>query len=119
VFDVLNTSCSLLTEPARICARQKDQDAVPPRLGGGLEYPRARYGTCFTSILPVTNLTSGLKDGYNIYVYPGAGTVDGDRGDHIIISPAYNITDEDIDFIVDRLGKLIIDFFEGLKPSLE
>jgi hypothetical protein len=68
---------------------------------------------------PLLIFTSGLKDGYNIYVYPGAGTVDGDRGDHIIISPAYNVTDEDIDFIVDRLGKLIIDFFEGLKPSLE
>jgi adenosylmethionine-8-amino-7-oxononanoate aminotransferase len=50
-------------------------------------------------------------------VYPGIGTVDGDRGDHIIISPAYNVTDKDIDFIVDRVGKLIIDFFESLKAS--
>ncbi|KAI4608637.1 hypothetical protein J4E83_009074 [Alternaria metachromatica] len=56
----------------------------------------------------------GLKDGYNVYVYPGSGTVDGIRGDHIIIAPAYNVTDDDVDFIVERIGKTIVDFFEEL-----
>ena len=65
------------------------------------------------------NCHSGLKEEYGIYVYPGAGTVDGDSGDHIIISPAYNITDDDVDIIVDKLSKLIIDFFEGFKASSE
>lgn len=61
---------------------------------------------------------TGLKDGYNVYVYPGSGTVDGSRGDHIIIAPAFNITDADIDTIVESLGKLIFDFFETLNaPS--
>ncbi|KAG9191587.1 hypothetical protein G6011_10321 [Alternaria panax] len=56
----------------------------------------------------------GLKDGYNVYVYPGSGTVDGNRGDHVIIAPAYNITDSDVEFIVDRVSKTILDFFEEL-----
>ncbi|OAG24162.1 PLP-dependent transferase [Alternaria alternata] len=58
--------------------------------------------------------TSGLKDGYNVYMYPGSGTVDGNRGDHVIIAPAYNITDTDVEFIVDRVSKTVFDFFEEL-----
>jgi adenosylmethionine-8-amino-7-oxononanoate aminotransferase len=56
----------------------------------------------------------GLKDGYNVYMYPGSGTVDGNRGDHVIIAPAYNITDTDVEFIVDRVSKTVFDFFEEL-----
>ena len=46
------------------------------------------------------------------------GTVDGNNGDHIIISPSYNITDAEIDAIVDRVGRLVEDYFENLNiPS--
>ena len=62
----------------------------------------------------ITNNSAGLKDGYNVYVYPGSGTVDGIRGDHIIIAPAYNVTDDDVDFVVERVSKTIVDFFEEL-----
>ena len=57
-----------------------------------------------------------MQDGYNIYVYPGSGTVDGQHGDHIIIAPAFNITDGDIDTIVENVGKLIFDFFKDIDP---
>ncbi|KXJ95300.1 exocyst complex protein exo70 [Microdochium bolleyi] len=43
----------------------------------------------------------GLLDPYNIAVYPGSGTVDGFQGDHIIVSPPYNITVEDVE-LIDR-----------------
>lgn len=59
--------------------------------------------------------TVGLKEGYNVYVYPGSGTVDGQRGDHVIVAPAFNITDGDIDTIVESVGRLIVDFFEDIK----
>lgn len=49
-----------------------------------------------------------------MYTYPGSGTVDGIRGDHIIIAPAYNVTDADVDYIVERVSKTIIEFFEEL-----
>ncbi|KAF2845956.1 omega-amino acid-pyruvate aminotransferase [Plenodomus tracheiphilus IPT5] len=58
--------------------------------------------------------TRGLTSDYGIDVYPGSGTVDGESGDHIIIAPAFNITEDDVDIIVERVGRLIEDFFENL-----
>jgi len=56
----------------------------------------------------------GLAPPYEVHIYPGAGTADGVNGDHIIISPSYNITNADVDAIVDRVGRLVEDFFETL-----
>ncbi|PNH42400.1 hypothetical protein VD0004_g4906 [Verticillium dahliae] len=42
---------------------------------------------------------------------PGAGTVDGYSGDHIILAPPYTITDSDVDFLVETVTKLIHHFF--------
>ncbi len=39
-----------------------------------------------------------------VALYPMGGTIDGTRGDHIIIAPPYIATAADIDAIVDRLG---------------
>ena len=39
--------------------------------------------------------------------YPMGGTVDGRRGDHILLAPPYIATSEDIDMIVDRLGHAV------------
>ncbi len=36
--------------------------------------------------------------------YPTGGTVDGARGDHVLLAPPYICTPADIDMIVDRLG---------------
>ncbi|KAJ4352620.1 hypothetical protein N0V95_004125 [Ascochyta clinopodiicola] len=57
---------------------------------------------------------TGLAPPYEVHVYPGSGTVDGTNGDHIIISPSYNITDAEVDAIVDRVGRLVEDYFEAL-----
>ncbi|KAH7071655.1 pyridoxal phosphate-dependent transferase [Paraphoma chrysanthemicola] len=59
----------------------------------------------------------GLKS-YGIRIYNGAGCADkanrdlGRGGDHIMICPAFNITLKEVDLIVDRVGRLIEDFFE-------
>src|SRR3954453_12157124 len=39
--------------------------------------------------------------------YPGGGTVDGRSGDHVLLSPPYIATSDDIDMIVDRLGHAV------------
>lgn len=52
-----------------------------------------------------------ISDPYNIFIYPGGGSVDGVRGDHIIISPSYRVTKEDIDDIVSRISEVIIQVF--------
>lgn len=38
---------------------------------------------------------------------PGNAGVDGVKGDHIIISPPYNVTKSDVDFIVEKTADVI------------
>lgn len=52
-----------------------------------------------------------MQEPYNISLYPGTGTVDGRRGDHILIAPAYNVTEEDIKYIVDTTAGVVEKFF--------
>lgn len=37
--------------------------------------------------------------------------MDGERGDHIIIAPAYTITDAELDELIGRIVRLVKDFF--------
>ena len=39
--------------------------------------------------------------------YPMGGTIDGSRGDHVLIAPPFIATREDLDMIVDRLAAAI------------
>lgn len=39
--------------------------------------------------------------------YPGAGSVDGVNGDHIIIAPPFTVTEQDIDHIVEVVSAVI------------
>jgi adenosylmethionine-8-amino-7-oxononanoate aminotransferase len=39
--------------------------------------------------------------------YPAGGTVDGRRGDHVLLAPPYIATSDHIDMIVDRLGSAV------------
>ncbi|KAK4662993.1 hypothetical protein QC763_601290 [Podospora pseudopauciseta] len=57
----------------------------------------------------------GLDPKYGINVYPGAGSADGRLGDHIIISPAFNIRKEDVEWIVETVGRLVDDYFATLQ----
>lgn len=58
----------------------------------------------------------GLTRDYGINVYPGTGSADGILGDHIIISPAFNVRSEEIEWIVDTIGRLVDDYFAAKKP---
>lgn len=46
-----------------------------------------------------------------VAVYPGAGTVDGAKGDHAIVSPAYTVTEEELRTIV-RIMKEVYEEME-------
>jgi len=39
--------------------------------------------------------------------YPGGGTVDGRRGDHVLLAPPYIASADEIDLIVDKLGTAV------------
>ena len=53
----------------------------------------------------------------NITFYHGQGTVDGIKGDHLIVAPGYNVTKEDIEMIVERLVKAIDGGFAAMKAE--
>ncbi|KAK4550463.1 hypothetical protein LTR36_000042 [Oleoguttula mirabilis] len=53
----------------------------------------------------------GMQDPYNISIYPGTGTVDGRRGDHVILAPAYNINEIDVRHVVDVTDQVVKQFF--------
>ena len=48
-----------------------------------------------------------------LMIYPSGGTVDGRTGDHILLAPPYNLSDDEIEMIVDLLG----DTIEEILPS--
>jgi adenosylmethionine-8-amino-7-oxononanoate aminotransferase len=59
---------------------------------------------------PAQKLHERIKDAAfaaGLTVYPMGGTIDGLRGDHVIVSPAYIAEADDIDLIVARLGAAV------------
>lgn len=50
---------------------------------------------------------------HDIHVYPGFGCNGGTAGDHIIVSPPFNIDKKDVAAIVEKVGNLIDDFFSA------
>lgn len=41
--------------------------------------------------------------------YPSSGCVDGERGDHVLVAPPYDVEDDDLDLIVDLMGRTLDD----------
>jgi adenosylmethionine-8-amino-7-oxononanoate aminotransferase len=54
-----------------------------------------------------------MQEPYNICVYPGAGTIDGSSGDHILLAPAYNITADEVDLIAEKVSEAVMAFFSA------
>jgi hypothetical protein len=60
----------------------------------------------------IADITIGMQSPFNISIYPGTGTADGVNGDHIMLSPAYNVTSEDVHRIVNTTVSVIKTFFD-------
>lgn len=58
----------------------------------------------------------GLHE-FGISLYPGNGTKDGVLGDHVLICPVYNSTDEEIREIVYRVRKTVDRTFAELEKG--
>lgn len=52
-----------------------------------------------------------------LLVYPGGGTIDGRRGDHVLLAPAYTVTAGEIDQICDRLAQSLADALANLPAA--
>lgn len=74
-------------------------------LFAGIEFVRDRASK--EPFDPAHQLHMRIKDAgieRGLVCYPMPGTVDGKRGDHIVLAPPYNVTDSEIDEIVARFG---------------
>ena len=49
----------------------------------------------------------GILQVPGIMIYPGTGSADGLKGDHVLIAPPYNVTAEEIDVIVAAVQKAV------------
>jgi adenosylmethionine-8-amino-7-oxononanoate aminotransferase len=56
-------------------------------------------------------MSTAMSPKYQMCVYPGTGTNDGIKGDHIIIAPPYNISEKELRFMVKRIAVAVKDFF--------
>jgi hypothetical protein len=61
----------------------------------------------FDRDLKINELAKANAFNRGLLIYPGGGTVDGRSGDHILLAPPYNVTDAELEMIVDILGDTI------------
>jgi adenosylmethionine-8-amino-7-oxononanoate aminotransferase len=57
----------------------------------------------------------GMEEKYSISLYPGTGTMDGKIGDHVLIAPAYTVTRDVIENIVDLAARVIEEVFKEME----
>ena len=48
---------------------------------------------------------AAMREG--LICYPGGGTVDGAEGDHVVLAPPFIITLDELDELVEKLGKAV------------
>jgi adenosylmethionine-8-amino-7-oxononanoate aminotransferase len=68
---------------------------------------------------PRLNVAQRLKDTaisapFNMTLYPGTGCADGFKGDHVIISPAYTVTEKDVEHIAKVTSDVVHQVFQKL-----
>ncbi|EFW14114.1 hypothetical protein D8B26_002506 [Coccidioides posadasii str. Silveira] len=54
---------------------------------------------------------TALTPKYSFSIYAGGGTMDGKRGDHVLLAPAYNITANEVDMIARLTAAVIVEVF--------
>ncbi|MET4387174.1 adenosylmethionine-8-amino-7-oxononanoate aminotransferase [Bradyrhizobium sp. F1.4.3] len=70
-----------------------------------------------TSFDPALKLNQKIKAeafANGLGCYPGGGTVDGVRGDHVLLAPPYITSADEIDLIVDKLGTAVDDVLRSV-----
>jgi adenosylmethionine-8-amino-7-oxononanoate aminotransferase len=74
----------------------------------GLEFVRDRAtGEPFDPALQVHATLKRLAMDNGLMCYPMGGTIDGRRGDHVLLAPPFTATEDEIDEIVLRLNRAL------------
>ena len=58
---------------------------------------------------------SGMAERWGISLYPGQGSVDGVLGDHVLLAPAYNVKEEEVEWMVRQTGGVVEEVFAELE----
>ncbi|GLU33268.1 aspartate aminotransferase family protein [Trinickia caryophylli] len=112
--DALLGNVAARGEQLRACLN--DRFAAKPYLGDirgrglfvGVEFVRDRETKA--PFDPAHRLHAAIKReamARGLMVYPMGGTIDGTRGDHVLLAPPFVCTQEDIGHIVERLGDAV------------
>jgi adenosylmethionine-8-amino-7-oxononanoate aminotransferase len=77
--------------------------------------------TPFPRSLNVANAVHnmGLNPKFGISLYPGTGSMDGVLGDHVLIAPAYGITREEIEGIVELVKGVVEEALREVNALVE
>lgn len=82
----------------------------------GVEFVADREtGIPFAPELHFNRRVGDLAFERGVIFYPGAGSVDGVQGDHVLIAPPFVITEEEIDEMVNILQGVLLDLWEEVK----
>ncbi|KAH6706624.1 pyridoxal phosphate-dependent transferase [Leptodontidium sp. MPI-SDFR-AT-0119] len=57
---------------------------------------------------------TAISPPFNMTLYPGTGTVDGIRGDHVILAPTYIVTKADVEYIAKMTSDVIRHVFQKI-----
>ncbi|KAE8451254.1 hypothetical protein EG329_004419 [Mollisiaceae sp. DMI_Dod_QoI] len=57
---------------------------------------------------------TAISPPFNITLYPGTGTVDGTRGDHVLLAPTYIVNKDDIEYIAKVTSDIVHHVFSTL-----
>jgi adenosylmethionine-8-amino-7-oxononanoate aminotransferase len=57
----------------------------------------------------------GLEPNHSVSLYGCSGTVDGIRGDHLVLAPPYIVSKEEIDILVNTLANVLEEIFASLR----
>ncbi|MDY0883516.1 aspartate aminotransferase family protein [Dongia soli] len=101
---------------AKLTARLQDRFGQHPHIGDirgrglflGLELVADRESkACFDPAKRIWLKIRQTAMEQGLMCYPSGGCVDGRNGDHIVLAPPYNITDSQLDELVDKLSLAI------------
>jgi adenosylmethionine-8-amino-7-oxononanoate aminotransferase len=57
---------------------------------------------------------TAISPPFNMTLYPGTGTVDGIRGDHVILAPTYIVTKADVEYIAKMTSDVVRHVFQKI-----
>ena len=111
------------TQGERIRQALKDQFSGHPNVGDirgrglflGMEFVQDRNSkAAFDAALGMNKLFKKTAFENGLICYPMGGTIDGKKGDHVLLAPPFIIDDNQIDELISKLDKTLVQVLDSL-----